>query len=42
MRIDRELAQKHLSYLGYQPGKAYLRFFYHSFDERKETDKGRK
>src|SRR6476661_4140043 len=42
MRIDRELAQKHLSYLGYQPGKAYLRFFYHSSDERKKTDKGRK
>jgi len=41
MRIDRELAQKHLSYLGYQPGKASLRFF-HSSDERKETDKGRK
>jgi hypothetical protein len=42
MRIDRELAQKHLSYLGYQPGEAYLRFLYHSSDERKKTDKGRK
>ena len=42
MRIDRELAQKHLSYLGYQPGEAYLRFFYHSSDDRKNNDKGRK
>jgi hypothetical protein len=42
MRIDRELAQKHLSYLGYQPGEAFLRFFYHSWDDRKKKDKGRK
>ena len=42
MRIDRELAQKHLSYLGYQPGEAYLRFFYHRSDDRKKKDKGRK
>jgi hypothetical protein len=42
IEIDRELAQKHLRYLGYQPGEAYLRFFYHSSDERKKTDKGRK
>jgi hypothetical protein len=42
MKIDRELAQKHLSYLGYQPGEAYLRFFYHSWDDRKNNDKGRK
>jgi hypothetical protein len=42
MRIDRELAQKHLSYLGYQPGETFLRFFYHSWDARKNNDKGRK
>jgi predicted P-loop ATPase len=42
IEIDRELAQKHLCYLGYQPGEAYLRFFYHSSDDRKKTDKGRK
>jgi len=42
MRIDRELAQKHLSYLGYQPGEAFLRFFYHSWDDRKKKNKGRK
>lgn len=42
MNIDRELAQKHLNYLGYQPGEALLRFFYHSSDERKKKDKGRK
>jgi predicted P-loop ATPase len=41
--IDRELATKHLGYLGYKPGeKVYLRFFYHSLDPRKNGDKGRK
>jgi hypothetical protein len=42
MKIDRELAQKHLSYLRYKLGEAYLRFFYHSSDDRKNKDKGRK
>ncbi|MEG3907841.1 VapE family protein [Microcoleus sp. w2-18bC1] len=42
MKIDRELAQKHLTLLGYQPGQALLRFFYHHSDERKKKDKGRK
>ncbi len=42
MRIDRELVEKHLHYLGYQPGEAFLRFFYHSSDDRKKKDKGRK
>ena len=40
--IDRELAEKHLNYLGYKSGQAYLRFFYHSTDDRKKKDKGRK
>ncbi|NJR21480.1 MAG: hypothetical protein HC786_04500, partial [Richelia sp. CSU_2_1] len=41
--IDREIALKHLEYLGYKPGEpAYFRFFYHSSDERKHKDKGRK
>ncbi|MEG4458702.1 hypothetical protein [Microcoleus sp. N9_A1] len=42
IEIDRELAQKHLNYLGYQPGEAFFRFFYHSSDDRKKKDKGRK
>ncbi|MEG4596022.1 virulence-associated E family protein [Microcoleus sp. F8_C2] len=42
MGIDRDLAEKHLSYLGYKPGEAFLRFFYHSSDDRKKKDKGRK
>jgi hypothetical protein len=42
LKIDRELAQKHLCYLGYKPGEPYLRFFYHSSDDRKNKDKGRK
>ena len=42
MKIDRELAQKHLSYLRYKLGEADLRFFYHSWDDRKNKDKGRK
>ncbi len=40
--IDRELAEKHLNYLGYAPGEAFLRFFYYSTDDRKKKDKGRK
>lgn len=40
--IDRELAEKHLNYLGYESGEAYLRFFYYSTDDRKKKDKGRK
>jgi hypothetical protein len=41
--IDRTLASKHLSYLGYKPGdNVYLRFFYHSSDPRKNGDGGRK
>ena len=40
--IDRELAEKYLNYLGYESGQAYLRFFYHSTDDRKKKDKGRK
>ncbi|MGB8688928.1 MAG: hypothetical protein WCD53_16540, partial [Microcoleus sp.] len=41
--IDRDLATKHLSYLGYKPNdNVYLRFFYHSSDPRKSEDKGRK
>ncbi|MEG4350243.1 virulence-associated E family protein [Microcoleus sp. LAD1_D3] len=40
--IDRELAEKHLNYLGYAPGEAYLRFLYYSTDPRKKKDKGRK
>lgn len=42
IKIDRELATTHLKYLGYKPGEAYLRFFYHSSDPRKDSDKGRK
>lgn len=42
INIDRQLVEKHLNYLGYQPGQAYLRFFYHSEDKRKKKDKGRK
>ena len=43
IKIDRELAQKHLDYLGYKPGEnTYFRFFYHSSDLRKTSDKGRK
>jgi hypothetical protein len=42
MKIDRQLAEKHLTYLGYKPGEAYLRFFYHSSDPRKSNDAGRK
>ncbi|MEG4302368.1 virulence-associated E family protein [Microcoleus sp. D3_18a_C4] len=43
MKIDRELATQHLSYLGYKPGDSvYLRFFYHSSDPRKKDDSGRK
>lgn len=43
MKIDRELAQQHLGYLGYKPGEnTYFRFFYHSLDPRKNSDKGRK
>ncbi|MEG5043443.1 virulence-associated E family protein [Microcoleus sp. B4-C1] len=40
--IDRELAEKHLNYLGYAPGEAFLRFFFYSTDDRKKKDKGRK
>jgi len=39
---DRALAEKHFAYLGYAPGEAYLRFFYHSLDPRKNNDAGRK
>jgi predicted P-loop ATPase len=43
IKIDRELAQKHLEYLGYKPGEnVYFRFFHHSSDLRKTSDKGRK
>jgi len=42
MKIDRELAQKQLEYLGYKPGEAYFRFFYHGSDPRKNSDSGRK
>lgn len=43
MKIDRELAQQHLDYLGYKSGEnTYLRFFYHGSDPRKNSDKGRK
>jgi predicted P-loop ATPase len=43
MIVDRAQAQKHLNYLGYQPGEpVYLRFFYHSSDPRKNNDGGRK
>lgn len=43
MNIDRELALKQLNYLGYkQDGNVFLRFFYHSSDQRKNNDKGRK
>lgn len=41
--VDRDLAGRHLTYLGYQPGESvYLRFFYHSSDPRKGNDTGRK
>ncbi|MCC3593843.1 AAA family ATPase [Microcoleus sp. PH2017_28_MFU_U_A] len=40
---DRNLARRHLDYLGYRPGeRVYLRFFYHSNDPRKGNDAGRK
>jgi AAA domain len=40
---DRNLAERHLDYLGYRPGESvYLRFFYHSSDPRKGNDAGRK
>ena len=43
IKIDRELAQKHLDYLGYKPGDdVYFRYFYYSSDPRKGKDKGRK
>jgi hypothetical protein len=35
-------AYKHGSYLGYKPGFADLRFFYHRSDSRKNTDSGHK
>ncbi|PSB52031.1 hypothetical protein C7B67_08455, partial [filamentous cyanobacterium Phorm 6] len=50
-KIDRDLTEKHLSYLGYFPsdtstslsaGNVYLRFFYHNSDPRKNNDSGRK
>lgn len=40
---NQKLAERHLAYLGYQPGECvYLRFFYHSNDPRKGNDAGRK
>ena len=43
MKIDRDLATQHLSYLGYKPGdNVYLRFFYYTSDPRKNDDAGRK
>ena len=41
-QTDRELAQKQLSYLGYTSNQAFLRFFYHSDNPKKDKDKGRK
>ncbi|PSB26414.1 DUF3987 domain-containing protein [Chlorogloea sp. CCALA 695] len=41
-QTDRALAEKQLAYLGYTSNQAFLRFFYHSSDDRKDKDKGRK
>lgn len=42
-QLDRALAERHFAYLGYRPGEAaYLRFFYHNLDPRKNNDAGRK
>ncbi len=41
-QTDRELAQKQLSYLGYNTDEVCLRFFYHSDNPKKSGDKGRK
>ncbi len=42
LKIDRQQVRRHLDYLGYKSDQAYLRFFYHSSDPRKNDDKGRK
>jgi hypothetical protein len=42
LKIDRQQARRHLDYLGYKSDHAFLRFFHHSDDPRKNTDKGRK
>ena len=42
-QIERDQTRRQLEYLGYESGQnVYLRFFYHSLDERKGNDKGRK
>lgn len=43
LHIDQPMARRQLEYLGYKSGEnVYLRFFYHSDDPRKNSDKGRK
>ena len=40
--INQQQAQRQLKYLGYSNKNVFLRFFYHSDDSRKSSDKGRK
>ncbi len=41
--IDKDQTRRQLDYLGYKSGEpVYLRFFYHSLDQRKNSDSGRK
>ena len=42
LRINQQQAQRQLKYLGYNNKNVFLRFFYHSDDSRKHSDKGRK